>query len=377
MSTIESFLLTKSNSLPSEIKNVSAQLIQTLTDQALSNRTFWDKSADVPKDILNTTSIDSFSTDRSIISKTKELISESVEDTLDKSKLTILSDISTTTNNIIKTSVPEVTLSKPEVLEDSGLGTAEHVVIGACILVVFLACVAIILRIVMPYIRPKLKQKKDLLDKLDEKSSGSSGGFTNFGTETDSHSSGSESNPSQDWSEVSSDQTRSTDADEKPEDMARHYGQLRRHPNLDEDFRGSSSSLPTYLPAKKEIVSKSNKSSPMPARRLNDDLVSVISTHSLEPLHMEDSYRNRWDDQWDPYCSLPRGNLSHHSHPSESRLSLSSKSTTSVQSNARFPTPSREQVHKIQLDKERRYPSKPHEEPRKEKNVRMLMPNNR
>ena len=170
MSTIDSFLLTKSNSLPSEIKNVSAQLIQTLTDQALSNRTFWDKSADVPKDILNTTSIDSFSTDRSIISKTKELISESVEDTLDKSKLTILSDISTTTNNIIKTSVPEVTLSKPEVLEDSGLGTAEHVVIGACILVVVLACVAIILRIVMPFIRPKLKQKKDLLDKLDEKS---------------------------------------------------------------------------------------------------------------------------------------------------------------------------------------------------------------
>ena len=78
--------------------------------------------------------------------------------------------------------------------------------------------------------------------------SGLSSGFTNLGTETDSHSSGSESSPSQDWSEVSSDQTRSTDADEKPIDMAAHFGKLRRHPNSSEDFRGSSSSLPTYLP---------------------------------------------------------------------------------------------------------------------------------
>ena len=83
-------------------------------------------------------------------------------------------------------------------------------------------------------------------------SSGSSSGFTNFRAETDSHSSASDSSHSQDWSEVSSDQTRSTDADEKPGYMAGHYGQLRRQPDLSDDFRGSSSSLPTYLNTEKE-----------------------------------------------------------------------------------------------------------------------------
>jgi len=27
----------------------------------------------------------------------------------------------------------------------------------------------------------------------------------------------------------------------------------------------------------------------------------------LEPVRFEQDYRNRWDDQWDPFGSLPRG----------------------------------------------------------------------
>ena len=93
-----------------------------------------------------------------------DIIRDRLKDILEQPKNFVSDNISTTTFNFINDTIPEVKVSRPEVPDETGLGTPEYVVIGACIIVLVLACLAIVLRIVMPIVRPKLKQKRDLLD---------------------------------------------------------------------------------------------------------------------------------------------------------------------------------------------------------------------
>lgn len=67
----------------------------------------------------------------------------------------ILQDLA---NKFIKTdniSLPEVIINRPEVTSESGIGTAEKVVIGAAVLVAVLAVIALILRCLGPRFRNK------------------------------------------------------------------------------------------------------------------------------------------------------------------------------------------------------------------------------
>ena len=68
----------------------------------------------------------------------------------------ILQDITTKiVNSDVNNSLPEVIINRPEVKSESGIGTAEKVVIGAVAIVVILAIVALILRLLGPRLRPK------------------------------------------------------------------------------------------------------------------------------------------------------------------------------------------------------------------------------
>ena len=157
MSNVDSVLHTDSKSLPLEIENISTQLIWTLANESLSPGRILDNRTTFNVTTNNTTKSDYFSTTRNIILHINDLNSDSTETAIPKSD-SDLDSVSTTTVKIIQNTLAEVTLSKPEVLTDSGLGIAENVVIGACAVVVVLACLAILLRIVMPYVRPKLKK---------------------------------------------------------------------------------------------------------------------------------------------------------------------------------------------------------------------------
>ena len=60
----------------------------------------------------------------------------------------------------LNNSQTEVTIFRPEVLESSGIGTAEKVVIGAVIIVVILTILAIILRVCMPVYRKRRNKEQ-------------------------------------------------------------------------------------------------------------------------------------------------------------------------------------------------------------------------
>ena len=168
MSNIDSLLLDDNEpSFPLDIVNVSSQVIWTLANESLSTKSFIDKISTINGTTNdNISGLDNFSTS-STPSLLKNNIITEVLDTSSAKTVTQLNSLSTKTAGIINRTLAEVTFSKPkpEVIDDTQLEIAQNVVIGACVVVVFLACVAIILRIVMPYIRPKLKQKKDYFDK--------------------------------------------------------------------------------------------------------------------------------------------------------------------------------------------------------------------
>ena len=168
MSNIDSLLLDDNEpSFPLDIVNVSSQVIWTLANESLSTKSFIDKISTINGTTNdNISGLDNFSTSSTPRLLKNNIISE-VLDTSSAKTVTQRNSLSTKTAGIINRTLAEVTFSKPkpEVIDDAQLEIAQNVVIGACVVVVFLACVAIILRIVMPYIRPKLKQKKNFFDK--------------------------------------------------------------------------------------------------------------------------------------------------------------------------------------------------------------------
>lgn len=311
-----------------------------------------------------------------------------------------LHDIATRlqTDSINLFTQPEVTIIRSDVQSDSAdIGTAEKVVIGAAIIVGCLAVIAILLRTLGPYLRVRKAEKEKDEENILKSSTDlvvSKLGFTNLGCETVSQSteagntSGSQdcsqssgSTPVTDWSDLSKSSSEipsssSADSEENMSGKHTNRSMLKEPPQK----KHSVNSLAAYIGVERVSSSGSSKGSPSLHRKPNDEQISVNSTQSLEPLRLEHHYRNRWDDQFDPCGSLPRGNLSHHSHPSESRsmpssgsrLSLNSNSTgtTYSQTYPTFPIPSKEFVRQMHMDKERRYPSNT-SAVKKEKHVRM------
>ena len=163
MSDEDDFLLTDTNSLALEVKNVSAQIIRELASESVSARTHLDTNDTFSHSSVSNSSFDSSTKDFDKFQPV-DVISDRLKDILEQPK-DFISDVnSTSVFNFINDTIPEVRVSRPEVPDETGLGTPEYVVIGACIIVLVLACLAIVLRIVMPILRPKLKQKHDLLD---------------------------------------------------------------------------------------------------------------------------------------------------------------------------------------------------------------------
>lgn len=272
---------------------------------------------------------------------------------------------------------PEVTIRKPEITSESeSFGTAEKVVVGAAIVVALLAIIALLLRILGPLFRSQNKNTE--VDKVfSPEVFISKLSYTNIGADITSQSSGTGNTSSQDCSQSTgsspvtdwSDLSVSRSSCEESEDnmSGKHHVKEKKLDKL--HGRYSSASLPSKFSSEDRF---SAKNSPSSRKKLTDEQMSVVSTQSLEPLRLEQQYRDRWDDQFDPCGSLPRGNLSYTSHPSESRQSLNSLSSGSSYQNTypTFPIPSKELVRQIHMDKERRYPSNT-PGVKKEKHVRM------
>ncbi|XP_045184465.2 uncharacterized protein LOC123542607 [Mercenaria mercenaria] len=293
-----------------------------------------------------------------------------------------LQDLTTRTFALENYSQPEVTIRKPEVLSESdSFGTAEKVVVGAAVIVACLALTGILLRLLGPYFRSKSASKDNEEEKINPPDLFISKlSYTNLGADIESQSSGTGNSSSQDcsqstgsspvtdWSELSKSSTGSRSSSEDSEEnmSGKHKTNVKKSGKM----RGGHSS--TSLSTTCSIEDRNSaKGSPALRKKLTDEQMSIISTQSLEPLRMEQQYRDRWDDQFDPCGSLPRGNLSYHSHPSESRLSVSSMSSGG--SYPTFPIPSKELVRQIHMDKERRYPSNA-PAVKKEKHVRLSPP---
>ncbi|KAL4216799.1 hypothetical protein ACF0H5_024520 [Mactra antiquata] len=280
-----------------------------------------------------------------------------------------LHDLATEDNRNI--SEPEVTIRRPEVgVNDGGIGTAEKVVIGAAGIVACMAVIALILRFIGPRCRSKSSDTLTDEEKAipDETVISKLSGFSNLGSDISSTSSGLENTSSQDcsqstgstpvtdWSDISGDRIKSSsgsgsgsssgESEEIMTGKTPHYTKLSKTAQKTGRYHAAMFSSDDRLSA---------RSSPGVRRKVPDENISVISTQSLEPLRLGQNYRDNWDDQFDPTCSVPRGNLSHLSHPSESRLSLNSLSSGS--SSTTFPIPSRDIVRQMHKDKERRYPS--------------------
>ena len=166
MSVGQDFLLTDTDSLGLKVKNVSDRILRELASESDSSGTLLDTNRTFLHDSVSANSFGGSTKDFANF-HSEDIISDRLKEIFEKSKDFISQSISTTTSetlNAINDTIPEVKVSRPEVLQETGLGTPEYVVIGACIIVLVLACLAIFLRIVMPVIRPKLKQKRDLID---------------------------------------------------------------------------------------------------------------------------------------------------------------------------------------------------------------------
>lgn len=307
----------------------------------------------------------------------------------------ILQDFTTEYSSDHETSSSqEVKISKAELHAHGEIGTAEKVVIGTAILIACVAVIAILLRILRRYCWWKSRKKRNSKDKIfgsdifAPKLGAISMILNYFGTDIEERTSGSSqsqdcsqstgSSPATDWSDISSAPTKSSSessstSDKTDLDMSEKSGH-KSNRRLASDSRFIQVSTPRYGTNDRLTVQSSlNINQPM-----GDERISEPTTQSFrsEPLRLEDSYRKRWDDQWDPSGLLPRGNLSFHSHPSESRLSLNSLGSQCF-SPSMFPIPTKEFVRQLQLDKQRKYPfnSKPSATAKKEKHVRLIIPN--
>ncbi|KAH3809943.1 uncharacterized protein LOC127835434 [Dreissena polymorpha] len=354
---------------------------------------------------------------RENISDTAELISNEILNGVSDLLRTVLSETTTpgqsgnllqnefTTNSVIldnysSFTTPDVTISRKEVTSQDVIGTAEKVVIGAAVIVVVLAIIAIILRLCAPYLRSRDKTKLDESDEEKtlpsiESFSSKLSGIANLGADISSTTSGFGSTPSQDcsrstgstplsdWSDNAKSENRSTDGSDEMAEKRLSRPKVEFEGMSLSRSAASVTSIPVYCGDPSLRSTASNKGSPALYRKLPVDQLSHVSSGSLEPARFEQNYRDRWDDQWDPQCSMPRGNLSHLSHPSESRLSLntlnsvtsstSSYPSTSNPSVPTFPIPSREFVRQLYADSERRYPSssKAQQPQKKENHVRL------
>ncbi|KAK3578366.1 hypothetical protein CHS0354_025460 [Potamilus streckersoni] len=172
------------------------------------------------------------------------------------------------------------------VLLQEGLGTAEKVVIGAAGLVGVLAILAVVLRFLMPAVRKKIRSSKE----KENKASGLSS-YQNLGMDTSSQSSGS-TGSSQEWLEISSNETHTT-----------YYEQDKMTPKLASlasvasfgNLKGSTLSLPITLP---RDSSSSERSTPLSARKLNQELVFALSSNLYDDKLIDDIYSQRWEEQW-------------------------------------------------------------------------------
>ncbi|KAK6178543.1 hypothetical protein SNE40_013310 [Patella caerulea] len=211
---------------------------------------------------------------------------------------------SQTTTDLINTTTTSTEVL-PEAMNDttfdSGVTSAELVVIGAGITVGILAVSAILLRLIMPLVR-KSYQKNRMLSKEPIEDDKNRHLFAPSTPSSMMSRSSRSSSRTGEWSDSGSDRTKTTYASEAnliPQNSS--YGNLRAQKLV----------YPMYLP-------ESNSASIADADRLNDDLISVISTNSLEAANFGDAYRQNWDQTFDPYLQSD-SSLSYVSHPSENR----------------------------------------------------------
>ncbi|XP_052085071.1 uncharacterized protein LOC127722206 [Mytilus californianus] len=191
------------------------------------------------------------------------------------------------------------------------LSIQDQVIIGACVTVAFLSIIAIILRLCMPMIRKQhkviqteCKYTEQVVSK--EKRYGQLP-YKGLSSSSSSQSSSWSSNSQLDWSDSSSNNTRSTYYTSESKNMSR--------PLSNYNFRGSTSSLPLYISDNRSM--KSNASSYL--KYINEDPTYILNNKSLEPLKLDDVYRGRWDEEFDPLQVTPSGSLASLSHPSEDR----------------------------------------------------------
>ncbi|XP_071140652.1 uncharacterized protein [Mytilus edulis] len=191
------------------------------------------------------------------------------------------------------------------------LSIQELVIIGACATVAFLSIIAVILRICMPMIRKQnkviqteCKYTEQVVSK--EKRYGQLP-YKGLSSSSSSQSSSWSSNSQLDWSDSSSNNTRSTYYTSESKNMSR--------PLSNYNFRGSTSSLPLYIADNRSL--QSNASSYL--KYINEDPTYILNNKSLEPLKLDDAYRGRWDEEFDPLQVTPSGSLASLSHPSEDR----------------------------------------------------------
>ncbi|ESO91030.1 hypothetical protein LOTGIDRAFT_233521 [Lottia gigantea] len=190
-------------------------------------------------------------------------------------------------------------------LFDTEVTTAELVVIGAGITVAILAVGAILLRMIMPLVRESYKKKRMLKDgiKVEKNKNllapGTPSSMMSRSSRTSSRNG--------EWSDSGSDRTKTTFASDSGNYVPRNssYGNIRPH----------KIAYPMYLPNPQNNPKTENNPE---ADKLNDDLISVISSNSLEPANFGEAYRQNWDQTFDPFAHNDES-LSYVAHASENR----------------------------------------------------------
>lgn len=192
------------------------------------------------------------------------------------------------------------------------LTVQDQVIIGALATVATLSILAVALRICMPMIRKnrntvihtECKYTEQIVCK--EKKYGQ----LPYNASSSSSSSSWSSNSQLDLSDTGSLNTKST-----------YYTSGSKNtslPSLYSNFRGSTTSLPLTTNSD-ERANRSRASSYL--KYITDDPVYILSRKncSMEPLSLDNTYRSRWDEEFDPHHLTPPGSLSSFSHPSEDR----------------------------------------------------------
>ncbi|XP_041355684.1 uncharacterized protein LOC121373243 [Gigantopelta aegis] len=191
-----------------------------------------------------------------------------------------------------------------------GLTEVEFVVVGTVTAIALLGIVALILRVTMP--RLKQKRKERTIHKkavVDEKN----GNLVAPGTPISQMSrASSRQSTLDDWTDSASDNTKMT-----------YYSQASlpsKHAGLYGNFR-LQAPITTGLSVSSD--------------RINDDLISVLSNRStdpLEPLNLASNYRENWDNQFsDVTLSASTEGLCYISHPSENPDLASERYPTRLQ----------------------------------------------